>query len=251
VHDITLSVVCHGHGKLLHSLLCDLNSFETLAGASVVVTLNLPSDQIDPREYPNLRLHVIRNRRRQGFARNHNAAFSHCATTWFAVLNPDLRMPIDPFASMIRLAERDPRTALVAPVVTDSAGNVEDSVRTNLSPTSLLFRRLSPRATARSYQSHLASGEFCWFGGMFMLFRASAFRAVRGFDERFFLYCEDYDICARLHLEGYTLQLESGSRVIHDAQRTSHRSARHLGWHLRSLFRVWSSRPFWRITLGR
>ena len=71
-----------------------------------------------------------------------------------------------------------------------------------------------------------------WVGGMFMLFSREMFSAIRGFDERYFLYYEDVDLCARLTLRGYKVCLTPKSKVIHQAQRTSHRNLRYLRWHL-------------------
>jgi GT2 family glycosyltransferase len=85
---------------------------------------------------------------------------------------------------------------------------------------------------------------------MFLGLRSKAFAAVGGFDPRFFLYCEDYDLCARLYNTGGTLALIPTASVIHDARRDSHRSARHLRWHLKSLVKVWTSSSYWRLVAG-
>ena len=52
-----------------------------------------------------------------------------------------------------------------------------------------------------------------------MLWRTSSFRALGGFDERYFLYCEDVDICLRLQLSGQHFTIVEEARVIHDARR--------------------------------
>jgi GT2 family glycosyltransferase len=85
-----------------------------------------------------------------------------------------------------------------------------------------------------------------WIPGLFMLFRSDAYRQVEGFDERFFMYGEDFDICARLRLAGWKLQIAEQLQARHDARRASHRSKRHLYWHVTSLLKVWSSAAFWR-----
>jgi GT2 family glycosyltransferase len=72
---------------------------------------------------------------------------------------------------------------------------------------------------------------------MFMLFSAAAFRRVGGFDERYFLYYEDVDICDRLQRMNFSVMACPRSRVIHNAQRASHRNWRHLRWHLGSMWR--------------
>jgi N-acetylglucosaminyl-diphospho-decaprenol L-rhamnosyltransferase len=88
---------------------------------------------------------------------------------------------------------------------------------------------------------------FRWLAGMCLMINSSAFKAIGGFDERHFLYCEDYDLCARLYVSGHKLLLDRRCRVVHDAQRGSHRSRRHLYLHVSSLVRVWTSRAFWHV----
>jgi N-acetylglucosaminyl-diphospho-decaprenol L-rhamnosyltransferase len=248
--QLTLSVVSHGHRAHLNDLLADLNRLAPVSGLKVVLTLNIPEPEPAAREYPRLRLAFIRNRIPKGFGANHNAAFASCCTTpWFAVLNPDLRLPSDPFAALLARLDRASRIGAVSPKVLNSIGVQEDHVRRNLSLLSLLRRRrgVSEPVDARIPASK--PNEFYWLAGMFLLFSSEAYRDVGGFDERFYLYCEDYDICARLYSAGYALHLVPEASVIHDAQRDSHRSMKHLRWHLSSLARVWSSRAFWNVTL--
>lgn len=100
-----------------------------------------------------------------------------------------------------------------------------------------------------SHPAGLTHG-FYWLAGMFLAFPAAAFRRIGGFDERFFLYCEDYDICVRLVLDCRQLLKVPTARVIHAAQRDSHRSVRHLRWHLQSLAKVWASGAYWRLLVS-
>jgi N-acetylglucosaminyl-diphospho-decaprenol L-rhamnosyltransferase len=247
--DLTLSIVSHGHGELLRALLSDLDRIASTRVASVILTLNVPEQRVDPTDYPKLQIGTIDNQVPKGFGANHNAAFRRCTTEWFAVLNPDLRLPVDPFAPLLSSIAAHASAALIAPSIIDREGRIEDSVRTNLSPVSVFRRRLSARRRADDAEPNQSA--FHWYAGMFMLFRSSVFRTIGGFDERLFLYCEDYDICARLHLAGYRLLLDRNTRVVHHARRDSHTSLRHLAWHVASLLKIWASAPFWRIALSR
>lgn len=83
-----------------------------------------------------------------------------------------------------------------------------------------------------------------WVNGACLFFRSEAFSELKGFDERYFMYCEDTDICLRLQLAGWSMQGADWA-VMHDARRNTGRSLRHLGWHLRSLWRLWASDSFW------
>jgi GT2 family glycosyltransferase len=55
-----------------------------------------------------------------------------------------------------------------------------------------------------------------WFTAACLLLRREAFEAVRGFDEAFFLYFEDTDLCLRLRGAGWELAYEPRARVVHD-----------------------------------
>ena len=247
---LTLSIVSHGHGPMLARLLDDLSRLGSLAGSKVIVTLNQPGEAFDAASWPNLDIAVLRNRASRGFGANHNSAFAHCHTPWFVVLNPDLRLPKDPFPALLQEAGSRADLGVIAPRIIDSTGDREDSVRANLTPWSLLQRVVNRKAGGVDV-SDGAPREigFYWLAGMFMLFSARAFRQVGGFDERFFLYCEDYDICARLWRAGFVLGVGQDSVAVHDAQRNSRRSIRYLAMHATSLLKVWTSAAFWRVTL--
>jgi hypothetical protein len=79
---------------------------------------------------------------------------------------------------------------------------------------------------------------------MFMLFRSEIFGAAGGFDERYFLYCEDADICLSLLKRGLRVALVPEVSVTHDARRRSHRDPRYLVWHLASMLRFFGRRGF-------
>lgn len=246
----TLSVVSHGHGPLLAQLLRDLAEQEGIAEHLVIITLNLADEVFDASAHTGLRLLVIRNPTPKGFAANHNAAFRQSAGTWFAVLNPDLRLPDRGTLHRLFAPPAASQVALRAPVVLNSAGRPEDSVRTNLTPWSLLMRALRLDRRPRHPEGRIRRGRpFFWLAGMLLVIDRAAYQQVGGFDERYFLYCEDCDLCARMYVAGFSLELDRSVRVIHDAQRDSHRSLKHLRWHLGSLAKYWSSKGFWKVSL--
>jgi GT2 family glycosyltransferase len=76
-----------------------------------------------------------------------------------------------------------------------------------------------------------------WLAGMFMLFTKAGYQALGGFDENFFLYYEDVDICARIWKSGKKLRYCPDVSVIHDARRASHKNLRFFKWHFTSLIR--------------
>lgn len=243
--NLTLSIVSHGHGVLVESLVRQLDTIRELAGVKLIVTLNLPGEHVAFEKEPpsNLLMTIIKNPSPLGFGNNHNQAFQCCNTRWFAILNPDLSIPTDVFTPLLSTSN-ERGAALIAPLVVNSDGQEEDSVRWNLTPWSLLKRKLQLAGEA-----DLDDGRFRWFAGMFYLVQSNAYRDVGGFDSRYFLYCEDYDLCARMRIGGYRTIFLREICVIHDARRASLKSWRHLIMHLKSMFRVWTSLPVWRIAV--
>jgi len=242
---LTISVVSHGQGSLARRLLNDLSK---QTGFKLIVTLNVPENESFLEGLPDAPVTIVRNSVAKGFGANHNAAFVRCDTPWFAVLNPDVRLLEDPFPSLISTASGLPNPGAVAPRILNQAGRSEDSVRVHPTPWSVAGR-VFDRNIGRA--SVAGTSRFYWLAGMFLMFSSHAFRSVRGFDERFFLYYEDYDICARLQRAGFQIALDPHATAVHDAQRDSRRSFRHLKWHMGSLLRVWTSGVFWSSVFRR
>jgi N-acetylglucosaminyl-diphospho-decaprenol L-rhamnosyltransferase len=248
-HRVTVSIVSHGQGPLARLLLGDLSRLDV---AEVIVTLNVPEDEGFLRAFSGRLLTIIRNPIPKGFGANHNAAFSRCSTPWFAVLNPDLRLPQNPFGSLLATASNLLNPGVVAPAIVDPAGAMEDSVRVNPTLWSVAGRVFNRRIGRAEIAPNAPAGsEFYWLAGMFLVFSSGAFRRVGGFDERFFLYYEDYDVCARLRRSGFAIAVDRRVRAVHEARRDSRRSWRHFRWHLASLLRVWTSAIFWRLLFSR
>ncbi|WP_084268022.1 glycosyltransferase [Azohydromonas lata] len=234
---LSLSIVSHGQGALIASLLADLAGLQE-PSFEVVVTLNLPEDEAPYQGHP-FPVRILRNAAPKGFGANHNAAFAQCRGSFFAVVNPDIRLQARDLQPLLQCFDQA-RVAAVAPVVLSGQGRVEDSVR-RFPTVARLARRVLLRRREPDYRWGEQPIVVDWTAGMFVLFRPDAFKEVGGFDDRrFFMYFEDVDICARLWRKGWRVLLQPQVRVVHDAQRASHRSMRHLRWHLTSALRYLS-----------
>lgn len=231
---VSISIVSHRQGALVGNLLSDLrehcrNPFE------VILTLNVKEELPFDVEKPGFPIKVIHNEARKGFAANHNAAFHSARADYFCVLNPDIRLERDPFSSLIGHLS-DPAIGVAGPLIVNSSGKTEDSARKFPTPASLLRKALSG-ARGLDYPIGEAPVFPDWIAGMFMLFRSEVFRSIGGFDEGYFLYYEDVDLCWRLRRDGHQVVLVPAARAVHDARRESHHNPRYLFWHITSLLR--------------
>jgi N-acetylglucosaminyl-diphospho-decaprenol L-rhamnosyltransferase len=246
--DISISVVSHAQIGLVAALLVDLQTQCSDSSFEVILTLNLDEElpfALDRFAWP---VKVIRNLVPQGFGANHNQAFKLANGKFFCVVNPDIRLVDNPFPSLVAYLS-DPSVGVVAPLVLGSNGAPEDSARLFPSPLQI-FRKISGKVPL-DYEIGALSFRPDWVGGMFMLYSKKIFQCLGGFDERYFLYYEDVDICARLRLLGYEVAVCVDANVVHHAQRTSHKSFKYRRWHLRSMARFFLSPVYrnvrWRI----
>jgi GT2 family glycosyltransferase len=232
INNVTVSVVSHHQLGLVKALLDDLAIFATNE-VEVVLTLNLNEQlTIDIKSYPFL-IKIIRNNKAKGFGANHNQAFTFCDTPYFCIINPDIRLLTSPFSILISELEKH-SAALIAPKVINPEGGVEDSVRKFPTPFSIL-KKIVFRKQKADYPTDNIIINPDWVGGMFMLFKSEKFNAIGGFDERYFLYYEDVDICRSLHEIGNSIIYSPSTFVIHEARRSSHKSIKYLKWHLKSM----------------
>ncbi|KAB2911465.1 MAG: glycosyltransferase family 2 protein [Hyphomicrobiaceae bacterium] len=228
---ITVSIVSHGHGAMLKPLVAQLAGFAQVS--RIILTRNIP-EPLDLAPHPALMLRD--NARPMGFGANHNAAFRFCETPYFCVLNPDIALPENPFPALLDCLKRSD-AALAAPLVVAPSGEIEDSIRHFPTPLALLQKTVGGADGRYATPVHGQPFKADWVAGMFMLFGAAEFRAVNGFDESFFLYYEDVDICARLWRTGRSVVACPRARAIHAARRTSRRNLRYMAWHVRSMLR--------------
>lgn len=240
--EISLSVVSHGQMALVQHLLADLAKHCGAERMEVILTLNLKEEAApEPGQFA-FPVQVLRNPVPLGFGANHNQAFARAKGAYFCVLNPDIRLDANPFPALVQ-ALSTPLVGVAAPMVIGADGRQEDSARRFPTPLSIVRRLLTGKHEAL-YVSQGASYQPDWVGGMFMVLRQAVYRESQGFDERYFLYYEDLDLCGRLRLSGWNTLLCTTAIVTHDAQRSSHKSLRFLRWHVSSMLRFFTSATF-------
>ena len=193
---VTVSVVSHGHSGHVRRLALQL--CEEGAGHidHLVLTHNVPEAPLasPPGGWP-FRVTELFNERPRGFGANHNQAFVHCGTRYFCVLNPDVTVRGQGLWDALLAQASQPGVGLAYPVLLNPDGSRQDSERAAVTPLSLLRRHLFGRAESR----------IDWASAAFWVVPAPVYRALAGFDERYFMYCEDIDFCLRLRLAGWSL----------------------------------------------
>jgi len=235
--SVTISVISHHQFFLVEKLLMDLSMHCSMDIGDVILTVNVEEARTIDSGY-DFPVQIINNNIPQGFGTNHNAAFKLAKGDFFCVLNPDIRLTMNPFPALLEFACQ-PDVGVVAPRVVNNSGQREDSERRFPTPWELMKKIAGGKSAIWSDAHPVSSPD--WIAGMFMLFPRSVFEELHGFDERYFLYYEDVDLCARLALAGYKRLVCTDVSVVHDARRSSHGNLRYAALHLQSIFRFFFS----------
>jgi GT2 family glycosyltransferase len=181
------------------------------------------SAEMVEQKYPNVRL--IRNQENRGFGAGHNQGFAIAEGEFLMPLNSDAVVHESCFERLIAFLREHPDVGIAAPKLLNPDGSLQYSCRRFPTPAAALFRntllgKLFPNNRfAREYLmqdwDHCEPRDVDWVSGAAFCFRASVYRAIGGFDERFFMYLEDVDLCKRVHEAGYRVVYVPNAVVTH------------------------------------
>jgi len=164
------------------------------------------------------RLKVIYNHRNLGFGPAVNLAAKQAHGEALLVLNPDCLLGEQAARRLVDLLAKRPKAGLIGAVVCDAEGH-PDPASWRRDP--LLHRSLNSML-GRAGETVNVGGdipaeviEVEAVSGAVMLFTRSFFTRIGGFDENYFLHCEDLDLCRRVRDIGYQVLLAGDVRVPH------------------------------------
>lgn len=172
---------------------------------------------------------LVANSENVGFARAVNQGLSLTAATRVLIMNPDCRLVAGAIATLNAELDAHEFCAIVGPRILNPDGSVQGSARGDPDMLTGLFGRTGPLGRLMPWagiarrnvvsDAAIRSGHpsvvVDWLSGACILTRRDALAKVNGFDERYFLYWEDADLCRRLRAAGYHVRFVPGATAIH------------------------------------
>ena len=220
-------------------------------GATEVVIVDNGSEdgsvQLVRSRYPDLEVVVPGRNLGYGAAANRGAAAT--TASLIVVSNPDLEVRSGTLAGLAEALEGHPGRALVGPLIRTASGERYPSARhfpslVDAGGHALLGIFAPDNRFTKSYQRNELAGatgdpvDVDWVSGACFLVRRSAFEQVGGFDESYFMYAEDVDLCWRLGQRGWSVAYVPTAEVTHrQGVSTDHHPYRMILEHHRSLLR--------------
>jgi len=209
-------------------LLTMVDSVRRQSDAPVVVANNAADDDLASlAELPGVRVERMPGNVGYGTAVNRAVAALGADASgfdWYLVVNPDVEFVAGSIGLLVAAAEANGRAGAVGPLIRTAAGTVYPSAR-RLPSLSVgighaLFANiwLGNPWTARYLEDARdpsQAREPGWVSGSCMLLRREAFEQVGGFDESYFMYFEDVDLCRRIAHAGWRILYAPTAEVVH------------------------------------
>jgi hypothetical protein len=241
--NVYISVISHGHSELINELSClsDLsNHFK------VVVKSNKPNDCFRQLAL-NPNFHWLDNRYGCGFGHNNNIVFEYCQSELsmsdndvFIVLNPDVIITVDSVKRLLsEMYNKEIKISAINLFKNKELTEFDNSIRhfPSLKQFVKSFLGLGNCSIIdKNKLTMLCSID--WAAGSFLAFKALHYKILGGFDEKYFMYCEDIDLCYRSNKIKVPVTYHPNIVAIHLAQHANRKIfSRHFYWHVSSVFR--------------
>ena len=222
-------------------------------GTIVVVDNDSHDGSIEALEAVHPDVTVVRTGTNLGYGGGVNRGVAQVDAEFILVMNADTVVEPGMVKALVASIDADPKVGIVGPLVETADGDLYPSARTF--PTmadavghAFLGMVLPNNRFTRRYRmldwDHAAARRVDWVSGSCFLVRQTCFRGIGGFDEDYFMYLEDVDLCWRARQAGWEVAYEPSARVMHvQGVSTDLHPYRMIAAHHRSLLRYW-----WRTT---
>ena len=257
--DVAVVIVNHNSGDYLGR--CVRSAAEAAGDAriEVVVVDNASHDGSARRAVeamPNVRL--IENPDNRGFAAAANQGIGATSAPFVFLLNPDAEILAGTLGGFLKVARDHPGAGAIGPIVRDPEGSIYPSARKVPTVAEAVGHSfLGPfldnpfsRAYTMADWDRRTERTVDWVSASCVLLRRSALEEIGLFDERYFMYVEDVDLCTRLRQGGWVVVFSPELEVLHigGVSTGGYRSRKMVVEHSRSIYKYFVKfrSPGWR-----
>lgn len=229
--DLSIIIVNHNHNKYLKKNILSIISKTKSINFEIIIINNTISDNINYLKNLYNNLIIINNEESLGYSKNNNIGIDISKGKYIAVLNPDTYLHNNVFFTLINYLDSDEKIAICGPKILNYDGSLQYTCRKFPSLISTILFRTPIRFFIKNNNyrkshlmmdfSHEESLKVDWMLGACLLFKKSFINEIGLFDENFFLYCEDIDLCFRTKKIGLECHYVPQAILYHEHQAES------------------------------
>ncbi|PLR83139.1 glycosyl transferase family 2 [Bacillus canaveralius] len=183
-----------------------------------------------------------------GFGFGHNYNLLNADEKYFVIFNPDIILTKETLTKMLDQMEQDKTISLLVPKVINTDGTTQYLIRNRVSVLDYALRFIPFKFVKNIFSKRLASYECRTLpddrnvdirigSGCFMCIRAEIYKEIKGFDDRYFMYFEDYDLCLELEKRKKRVVYTPLSIVTHYYERGAHKSSKLFRIFMKSMYK--------------
>ena len=210
-------------------------------GSCVSKTKSIDEFKLFVKKYDDIE--YIDTKSNLGFGKGHNFVLDKIDSKYHAIVNPDVLFKEDSFSKIIEYMDNNNDVGMVIPRIVDENGELQKVYRKEVTIQDMFIRmfcsKLFPnRMDKVTLQDKDYTKEFqVPFGqGSFLVIRTSLFKDLKGFDDRYFMYMEDADLCKRVN-QNSKLMYFPYTEVIHKWEKGSHKNIKLFKYHVKSMMK--------------
>lgn len=163
---------------------------------------------------------LIKSPKNNGFGAACNLGVNHARGEILFFLNPDAEI-LSSIEPIIKILERDPEIGAIGPKLLEQNGKTQEwSTGVEISLLDLIRNNLGLPRSKKIWKSLIARETF-WTSGAAVFISRKVFFEIGGFDEKFFMYFEDMDLCRRLRKAGKKVLYFPEVAILHLGGRSS------------------------------
>jgi len=235
--DLSIIIVNYNVKEFLQNLIHSIEKASTKITKEIIVIDNASDDgsvEFLKEKFPQVKLIV--NQKNLGFGKANNIGLKQATGKYILLINPDTIVAEDTFEKMIQFFETNKNVGLAGCKILNPDGTLQLACRrsfpgpwtsfTKVTGLSLLFPKSKLFARYNlTYLDENQSYEVDAISGSFMIMRREVYKKVGGFDEQFFMYGEDLDICYRIQKAGFKVFYVHTTQIIHYKGESTKRSS--------------------------
>ncbi len=202
--DVSVIVVNYNAADFLVGCLNSIASQTGITSEVIVVDNGSRDSSLDVIKGNFPWVMLIANESNLGYARANNIALKACKARYVYFLNPDTEVMEGAFRRMINFMDLHPEIGLAGTRVVNPDGSLQSSIE----------RRYPGERHVKKELRDL-KGNIAWVLGATMIARRTVIRDLGGFDEDFFLYGEEQDLCLRIRKAGWAIGYVDEAVVVH------------------------------------
>ncbi|MDO8269285.1 MAG: glycosyltransferase family 2 protein [Candidatus Levybacteria bacterium] len=175
------------------------------------------------KKYVTSNIYFFQNDKNCGYAKGINVAASHATGEILIVINPDATLATSDFEKVIGAFHANKKLAIAGLVIEKEEGKREKTAGKFYNLFTILLFCLGVEDAFGLRFSPKKERQVDYVSGGFVAFRTEAYKKLKGFDEDYFMYVEDMDICYRARQMGYETRFIPFAKIIHKGQGSSSR----------------------------